>query len=1249
MKTLKIAALSLLMMHSGAMAGDNSFGGNRANIWIDNGVSSRTYSIPLWSEKANLSGGVVSVAGEKITNTDLPRVGILVNNTATSYPQIEAPLPDLSLVGLDSATNNLGDLLDSATLTLSPNGGSFENTVEVKLELVSKLDDEQNVVYKVDGVMQLARRLIVNDTNNSVSIFLSKGGTHTIEYKFQNETSYRGVKFEIYNKDNKRDSDGDGIPDIVEAELGTNPFEYDSQDGWSAFDSYIRGSQKIDSDGDGWSDFDEEVLRDTDPDDNLSKPTATSLYGVEYKISSNAKKSDGNISSLYRVSFVDMKSSVLYDTIKSYANSVVLAPLKDADIPDVLANGNVPAVRIPASVSVVERVKESNTSNSWIGKIYIPSSDNLDVKNFYTQFAQDENITDVNLTSFRDAYVNYLKSNLVVTKSATVDNNSSLEVGLVELALRTRIDSNSTVILGNPDFALATNIYDATMNALHDTNRTMNDFVSDMDLMLKKYPLSFKSMDHAMQDDGNTTEVRMANYLQNVLSEGDRYKVSLMTILDFATADTQAQQNIDFPVFASDADSDEDGLMNKKEVLRIAYTNPLEGDSDGDMLFDKEDPCPDDATNSCINDALSSSDSDGDGVVDSLDNCPFDANSNQQDSDNDGIGDICAKREIVLISPRTNISVPLNKNMTFAAKRTVQNDDEVSWSIDGNNVLGEHGLSFTRVFDVLGEKTICASLDAQRKSCVKVTVVDSYEDKKFNVYAAKILEGNSGEKNALVEVVLDAPAKVSRELHYETSDLLATAGEDYNATSGSLVFNTDEQRKYFSVVIQGDKEYENNETIKVFISENDFNVSTTLFILNDDAVADSNDTNESNTTTTPLYVFGGGADDTYGYEPWVTDGTSANTHLLKDLVTGSDSSNPYDFIKVGSLTYFTAVNKDGNTTLVQSDGTTEGTKVIYDFASISGYAYDFTDINDTLYFLVMDGNITLYKAEGGSVQSLAQFVNGYGAGEEGGNGLVVVGDNIYFMSNLYSGDEYQYELHKYSLTNNSVSLVADLNSGGGSLVADMEPVGNMLYFMYEDDNNANRAIYKTDGTAKGTKRVVADISSAYPNSMLSIGEHLYYFTQSYDYNTSTSSVALFDYDVNTNSSSTIFSKDDNTSIDRLYNVGGTLYYSTSLFDSSVKTTNHKIYSVSGIVQDVQSNMFEVHVYGSRYYYVIDDGLHNNSDELLLESTTNGSIDFLKEPLGNKEVFGYNDAVSNQIVYTTDGTVGGTQELIRFQY
>ncbi|HSG99487.1 MAG TPA: hypothetical protein VLB27_05530, partial [candidate division Zixibacteria bacterium] len=54
-------------------------------------------------------------------------------------------------------------------------------------------------------------------------------------------------------------------------------------------------------------------------------------------------------------------------------------------------------------------------------------------------------------------------------------------------------------------------------------------------------------------------------------------------------------------------------------------------DSDGDRICDANDPCPADALN----------DIDGDGLCANVDNCPDIFNPGQEDTDDDGIGNVC--------------------------------------------------------------------------------------------------------------------------------------------------------------------------------------------------------------------------------------------------------------------------------------------------------------------------------------------------------------------------------------------------------------------------------------------------------------------------------------------------------------------------------------------------------------------------------------------------------------------------------
>ncbi len=92
-------------------------------------------------------------------------------------------------------------------------------------------------------------------------------------------------------------------------------------------------------------------------------------------------------------------------------------------------------------------------------------------------------------------------------------------------------------------------------------------------------------------------------------------------------------------------DQDGDGVPNQQDNCPLFFNpkRPVDGfmqtDSDGDGLGDECDVCPLDAKNQCT--SAASIDSDGDKIADQFDNCPLVANSDQSDTDIDGIGDGC--------------------------------------------------------------------------------------------------------------------------------------------------------------------------------------------------------------------------------------------------------------------------------------------------------------------------------------------------------------------------------------------------------------------------------------------------------------------------------------------------------------------------------------------------------------------------------------------------------------------------------
>jgi hypothetical protein len=79
-------------------------------------------------------------------------------------------------------------------------------------------------------------------------------------------------------------------------------------------------------------------------------------------------------------------------------------------------------------------------------------------------------------------------------------------------------------------------------------------------------------------------------------------------------------------------------------------------------------------------------------------------------------------------------------------------------------------------------------------------------------------EGNSGTTNAVFTVSLSAASTVPVTVNYATVDGTASAGSDYQATSGTLTFAPGETTRTIAVSVIGDRLAEPNETFLVNLS-----------------------------------------------------------------------------------------------------------------------------------------------------------------------------------------------------------------------------------------------------------------------------------------------------------------------------------------------------------------------------------------------------------------------------------------------
>jgi hypothetical protein len=106
----------------------------------------------------------------------------------------------------------------------------------------------------------------------------------------------------------------------------------------------------------------------------------------------------------------------------------------------------------------------------------------------------------------------------------------------------------------------------------------------------------------------------------------------------------------------------------------------------------------------------------------------------------------------------------------------------------------------------------------------------------------RVTEGNSGTVNATFTVTLGGQPILPVTVLYSTRDVTATAGSDYTATSGSVVFRPGETTKTFTVAVTGDTIAEFDETYQVLLSSPTRGCTVTTPTLTGTIVNDEQDT-----------------------------------------------------------------------------------------------------------------------------------------------------------------------------------------------------------------------------------------------------------------------------------------------------------------------------------------------------------------------------------------------------------------------
>jgi ELWxxDGT repeat protein len=222
-------------------------------------------------------------------------------------------------------------------------------------------------------------------------------------------------------------------------------------------------------------------------------------------------------------------------------------------------------------------------------------------------------------------------------------------------------------------------------------------------------------------------------------------------------------------------------------------------------------------------------------------------------------------------------------------------------------------------------------------------------------------------------------------------------------------------------------------------------------------------------------VFFSVDDAVHGRELWKTDGTAANTVLVKDINPEGDA-NPSDFCNVNGIVFFTAYTHGTGRELWKTDGTANGTVLVSDvLPGVSNSQISkMTSCNGKLFFSAVKRIVT----QVGVIDVLKLFVSD---GTAEGTFLLDINDAIRIPENLTAVGNTLFftatsvnagiELYKTTGTTASTQLVKDIRPGGSSSTPrQLINVLGTLHFSANDGVNG-RQIWKTNGSAVGTQRI----------------------------------------------------------------------------------------------------------------------------------------------------------------------------------
>ena len=252
----------------------------------------------------------------------------------------------------------------------------------------------------------------------------------------------------------------------------------------------------------------------------------------------------------------------------------------------------------------------------------------------------------------------------------------------------------------------------------------------------------------------------------------------------------------------------------------------------------------------------------------------------------------------------------------------------------------------------------------------------------------------------------------------------------------------------------------------------------------------------SNYTLAGDKLFFVGADPVHGNELWVTDGTSAGSHLVVDINPGIGDAGIVYLRSMGGKAYFNARYNAQKTELWVSDGTAEGTHTVLDPTAPGGSYFGTSPqalvaVGSKLFFLGRNNDTSLLGlAVTDGTAAGTTFLGA--AGMVGAGRYLVFGDKLVFASTPAATGT---ELWISDGTVAGSMALAEIYPGSqGSDPFGMTAAGGRFYFTANDPVHG-KEVWSSDGTPGGTsllKDIYTGANGSNPFNYTASGGKVYF-------------------------------------------------------------------------------------------------------------------------------------------------------------